>query len=423
MTERRSAIVPLLILALLVGASWCMQGSFGTVQEAAKAELGLSDWQLGLLQGLAVSVPIAVLAVPIGRAVDRSHRIRVLVALGLTWSLGTLLTAFAHGFAWLFVARMMAGLGATCAVSAAISIAADLTPPERRGFAMLVLTIGKWAGTAAAFAAAGGLFGLFGHGGGQWASAGLPPWRAAHLVLGVASLLLLLPALWLREPERHEVAAGEHAPLRVVLRELADRRGFLIPLFVGQIGVVMADVAASIWIAPVLTRDYGQTPEQFGGWIGAVLFATGILGSIAGGICADRGQRSGRRGGILRSAVIASLFAIPAALFPIMPSVAGLGILFGLLILCGTLCGLVTGAALSVLLPNELRGVCLGTFIALAGVIGFGAAPGLVTGLAGLLGDSRHLGPSLAIVGVAVGIVSASAFWMAMRRAPESPIR
>ena len=50
-------------LSLLVGASWCMQQSFGTVQEAAKAELHLSDNQLGLLQGLAVSAVAALLVV------------------------------------------------------------------------------------------------------------------------------------------------------------------------------------------------------------------------------------------------------------------------------------------------------------------------------------------------------------------------
>lgn len=414
---------PLVVLALLVGASWCMQQSFGTVQEAAKAELHLSDNQLGLLQGLAVSIPIAVLAVPVGRLVDRGNRMRLMIVLALLWSVGTLLTAFAPGFVTLFIARMIAGLGATCAVGAAISIGADLCAPESRGRAMLILTIGKWAGTAAAFALAGWLFGLFLHGGARWASAGLSPWRAAHLVLGILSLLLTVPAFFLREPARHEVEAGESAPLRIVLRELAARRAFLIPLFIGQIGVAMVDVAASIWVAPVLTRDYHLTADRFGGTVGAIVFGVGIAGSIAGGLLADRGQRNGRRGGILMSALAFAVLGIPAALFSIMPGADTCLALFGVLILSGTVCGLVTSTAISVLIPNELRGVCLGAFLAIAGVIAFGLAPGLVTGLAGLMGTGAHLGIPLAIVGVIVGAISAIAFWIAIRNAPEQAIR
>jgi MFS family permease len=420
--HRKFAAGPLVVLSLLVGASWCMQQSFGTVQEAAKAELHLSDNQLGLLQGLAVSIPIAVLAVPIGRLIDRGNRMRLMIVLAMLWTAGTLLTAFAPGFATLFVARMIAGLGATCAVGAAISIGADLCAPESRGRAMLILTIGKWAGTAAAFALAGGLYALFLHGGGVWASAGLSPWRAAHLVLGILSLLLTVPALFLREPARHEVEAGEHAPLRVVLHELAARRAFLIPLFIGQIGVAMVDVAASIWVAPVLTRDYGLTADHFGGTVGAIVFGVGIAGSVAGGLLADRGQRSGRRGGILSSALVFAALGIPAALFSVMPGASACQTMFGLLILSGTVCGLVTAATLSVLIPNELRGVCLGAFIAIAGVIAFGIAPSLVTGLAGLMGSGAHLGAPLAIVGVVVGIVSTIAFWIAIRNAPSQAI-
>jgi MFS family permease len=411
---------PLVVLALLVGVAGCMQQSFGTVQEAAKAELHLSDSQLGLVQGLAVSIPIAGLAVPIGRLIDRGNRMRLIIALAMLWSVGTLLTAFAPGFATLFVARMIAGLGATCAVGAAISIGADLCAPESRGRAMLILTIGKWAGTAAAFALAGGLYGMFLHGSASWAGVGLSPWRAAHLVLGILSLLLTVPALFLREPARHEVEAGEHAPLRIVLHELAARRAFLIPLFIGQIGVAMVDVAAGIWVAPVLTRDYGLTADHFGGTVGAIVFGVGITGSIAGGLLADRGQRGGRRGGILTSALAFAALGIPAALFSVMPSVGACLTLFGVLILSGTVCGLVTATAISVLIPNELRGVCLGAFIAIAGVIAFGIAPSLVTGLANVIGSGALLGLPLAIVGVVVGIVSALAFWIDPQRARVS---
>jgi hypothetical protein len=72
-----------------------------------------------------------------------------------------------------------------------------------------------------------------------------------------------------------------------------------------------------------------------------------------------------------------------------------------------------------VLLPNELRGVSIGLFIALAGIIGFGVAPVLITFVSGLLGGEAHLGTALAMVGVVVTVLAAAAFPLAMRHAPK----
>ena len=80
---------------------------------------------------------------------------RILLVLGVTWTVGTLATAFVTDFYMLFVARMLASIGAMCAVPVAISIAADLGPPENRGRALLVLSLGNMAGVAAAFAFGG----------------------------------------------------------------------------------------------------------------------------------------------------------------------------------------------------------------------------------------------------------------------------
>ena len=66
----------------------------------------------------------------------------------------------------------------------------------------------------------------------------------------------------------------------------------------------------------------------------------------------------------------------------------------------GTITGLITSVALTVLLPNELRGLSIGAFIAIAGLIGFGIAPSLVTMVSTLLGGEAMLREALAIVGV-----------------------
>lgn len=416
------ALASLIVLALVMAIGFTVMGSFSTVQEGAKADLSLDDLELSLIQGVGAAVPLVLLSIPIGVLVDRTNRVRLLVSLAGVWTLGTLLTAFATGGPMLFAARMLTGIGTTGALTAALSLGADLCAPAKRGRAMLIINIGKMVGAAAAFALTGALFGWFGGGGAPSWSASLAPWRAAHLALAAIGAVLILPLLFLREPARHEVVAGPGAPYRVLAAELWDRRRFLVPLFIGQSGVVMADTAAGIWAAPVLTRDYGLTPDAFGGWMGLLVLGTGLAGSILGGFAADWGQAGGRRGGVLIGAAIAAVLGVPAALFPLMPTVPLFAAALGVLVFCGTVTGLITSVALTVLIPNELRGLCIGALIAVAGLVGYGAAPTLVAAVSSLLGGERHLGQALAIVGVIVSIVSVWGFLLAMRRSPDPAI-
>lgn len=415
------ALGPLLLLALTMAVGFTAMGSFGVVQESAKRELGLSDQALGLIQGLGAAVPLVLFSIPIGVLVDRYNRVRLMILLAGVWTVGTLLTAYAPDIALLVIGRMLTGIGTAGALTAALSLCADLCAPEQRGRAMLIVNLGKSVGVAAAFALSGWLFGLFAHRGGPDWFGETAPWRSTHVALAALSAVLLLPLFLLREPARHEVESSPDAPFRVVAHELWSRRSFLGPLFAGQIAVVMADVAAGVWVAPVLTRTYHLQPDAFGGWVGAVVFLAGIVGTILGGISADLGQKSARRGGILLGAVIAAGLGVPAAFFPIMPGVPIFASALFVLVLCGAITGLVISVALTVLIPNELRGLCIGAFIAIAGLIGYGLAPWLVTVVSGWLGGEAHLATALTIVGVTVSAVSFFAFLLAMRRAPTSP--
>ncbi|GAA0673027.1 MFS family permease [Sphingomonas insulae] len=416
------SLLPLLALALAMAIGFTMMASFGTVQEGAKAELHLSDYTLSLIQGLSAALPLALFSIPIGIWVDRHNRVRIMIVLVATFVLGTLLTAFAHSVWLLFVARMLTGIGTTGALTAALSLCADLCAPTQRGRALLIVNLGKSLGQALAFALTGVLFGLFAHGGAPdwfWRAT---PWRSAHLALAVIGAIATIPLFLLREPARHEVAASSHAPFRIVAGELWARRGFLLPLFMGQVSVVMADAAAAIWAAPVLSRSFGLQPDQFAGWMGPVIFVAGLLGAIVGGLSADWGQKSGRHGGLLIGAVAAAAVGIPAALFPVVPSVPLFGAALGTLILCGSVTGVITSVALTVLIPNELRGLCIGAFIAVAGLIGFGLAPTLVAAASGLFGGESHLDQGLAAVGALTSVLSLIAFIVAMRSAPVSAV-
>jgi len=147
-----------------------------------------------------------------------------------------------------------------------------------------------------------------------------------------------------------------------------------------------------------------------------VLLLSGLLGSLAGGFAADLGHRSRLPRGILIGAVLAALLAIPGAFFPLMPSVAGFGLLMGLLLLCGNVTGLVTATALAVLVPSEIRGICLGAFMVVGAVIGFGVGPTMTTWISDLLGGETHLGAALAITMASTSLIAALGFARAMRR-------
>lgn len=413
--QRFSAVLPaLLLLAITLTSGSALQGAFSTVQEAAKADLHLSDTQLGLVQGLATSIPLAVLSVPLGLLVDRVNRVRILTVMAIGWVIGSLLTAYTHNFASLFVARMLAGLGVSTAVTVAISLAADMSSPDRRGRSMLILTLGKWLGTAAAFALGGWLFGRFG----ASPFAGLAAWRGVHLALAIGAGIAILPLLLMREPARGERSSVEPLSIKAAFARLWGMRGFLGPLFGGQVGVVMADAAAAIWAAPVLSRAFGLSPDQFAGWMGLVIFGSGMTGSILGGFAADWGMRGGRRGGILIGAIAASAFAIPAALFPVAPSPLMFGIALGVLLTGGTITGLITATAITVTVPNDMRGLCIGMFLAVSGLVAFGISPTLVTTVSALLGGEAYLGTALAAVGILVSILACWSFVIARRRSP-----
>lgn len=413
-TKKKGALPVLLLLAATIGNASAMRTVFSPVQESAAQALHFSDFQMSLLQGLALSIPIAVLAIPVGRITDRGNRALLLFFLAALWTIGTALSVFGTEFWHIFVARMLAGIGAFSSLTVTISMVADLSTPDTRGRSLMLLSLGNMIGAAAAFAFGGSLLGYF-------SSAapileGLAPWRNVLLVFAGASLLLTLPLLTIRDPARHEIGEANTA-LSTALRELWERRGLLAPLFIGQVTVVMADAAASIWAAPVLERHYGVTPEQYGGWMGLVILASGIVGAVFGGFAADFGHKSKIKGGILLGAVVAAVLSIPGAFFSLMPDTTGFAWMLMLLLTCGAVTGLVTAAAIAVLVPNEIRGVCLGAFIVIGAIIGFGVAPTMVTLIAEGIGGEQALRYGVALTGAATSAIAAIGFISALVRA------
>lgn len=410
------------ILAVNSMMAFAVGGAFGPVQELVKRDLGFSDLQVGQLAGLAVALPVALLAMPLGRLVDRANRVHILIAMGLAWTLGTALCAVASSFELLFFARMLVGAGAMCSLPVVISIAADLSAIERRGHAMLILGLGKIVGAAAAFLLGAALVSALVEGKGPAFLGGAAHWRVVLGSFAALSGLLLLPLLLLREPQRHELGEAAGAPLWPAMQAIWRRRALLFPLFLGQIAVTMADYAANVWASPVLMRDYGQKLEQFGPWVGGIVLFSGIFGTVLGGLSVDWGIKGKVKGGMLGGAALFAAISVPTALYPIMPDTVGFGWMLSVFLTSGAIAGMVTSTALSVLVPNDIRGVCIGALIVAAAIIGIGAAPALVTFVSSLMGGESQLRYALAAVGFVTSLLSAIGFILAMRHAvvPES---
>jgi MFS family permease len=412
----RTAWGAIIVLSLTLLAGAVMRSVFSPLQEAAMLELQLTDFQISLIQGVGTAVPGAIIGLLIAWIIDHGKRVRLLIALLLVCALGTIVTSFVRGFTGLLLGRMCTAVAADCTAGVVISLAADYCVRQQRGRAILMMGFGLLTGIALGFWLGGALLDPLASTRGVWLAA-LSPWRKVHLMVGLAGVMGLMPLLLLREPERHEVQQSASA-LRPLLRSLWGKRAFLMPFFLAQLGVTLADTAAIIWAAPVLIRNYHLQPQQFAGWMGGLLFIGGLAGSIFGGLSADWGQKSLRRGAVLAGGLVAAALGVPAALFPIMPTVGGFAVMMGVMTLSGTASGLVASTTVTVLIPNEERGTCMALYGVVRSVLGLSIAPSLVTFGSWAMGGEQHLAPALATVGVLTGTLSFVAYLLAMRNAP-----
>ena len=105
--------------------------------EPIKADLGMSDTQLGLLGGLAFALLYTLAGIPIARFADKHNR-RNIIALSLTaWSAMTVACGFVKTYPQLLLARVGVGLGEAGCTPPSHSLIADYFPPEKRALSLI----------------------------------------------------------------------------------------------------------------------------------------------------------------------------------------------------------------------------------------------------------------------------------------------
>ncbi|GIL38942.1 MFS transporter [Roseiterribacter gracilis] len=373
-----------------------------------RADLGISDTQVSLLQGAAFAVLYACAGLPLGRIADRWPRRNVIVAGVLIWSLATVACGLATDFPTLFIARIWVGIGEAALAPAAVSMIADLFPPSRRGFAIGVFLTGMVVGGGAAISIGGALLSLIEGGAVQaWPIVGaMAPWRSVMVLVGLAGIPVAIAVMTLYEPQRTKTESAALSMLDSMRRLARDAR-VLAPIYGAAALISIGDYGFLGWAPSLLSRRYGWTPMETGAAIGVLLMATGAAGALIGGAFADRLQKSHGVTGRLRLALFAALAALASVPLLLLDSSSAAVAATALWSLASTAAGAIAITALQDLVPNELRG--LGTSLVAFGntIVGLGLGPTLVAlATERVYGDPRALHVAIATAVIPAAILA-----------------
>lgn len=224
--EGRYARYVLAVLVTVYALNFLDRQILAILAERIKADLRVSDAQLGYLYGTVFAVFFAVFGIPLARLADVWDRRRLIVWGLATWSAMTALSGLARTFPQLALARIGVGVGEASANPAAYSLLSDTFPPARRATALAVYASGLYLGAGLGLVVGGLVVG-------RWDAAfagGAAPfdlhgWQVAFLAVGIPGVLLALWVRTLREPVRGAseglVAPAEPHPFREFWREMA----------------------------------------------------------------------------------------------------------------------------------------------------------------------------------------------------------
>lgn len=246
-----------------------------------KAELGLSDTQIGALTGVAFGIFYATLGIPIARLADRYSRVNILSICLAIWSLMTALSGLAANFWHLLIARIGVGIGEAGGSPPSHSLIADYFPPERRATALGIYALGIPIGI------------LFGNLAGGWINEFFG-WRLAFFVVGIPGLMLALllkfsvkePPRGYSEPNRTKQPESKVSFAKVLKTMWGYPTFRHISLGCGTQAFV--GYGAIAWMPSFLVRTHDMSIGQVGTALGLIIGICGGAGTLLGGYLADR---------------------------------------------------------------------------------------------------------------------------------------
>ena len=396
------ATVALTLLTALNFVNYIDRYVIAGVQEQIKGEFKVSDAQIGslaffFLLTYMVASPIT------GWLGDHLPRKPMIVIAALFWSTINLLTAYVHTFGELNFRHAALGLGEATFGIFAPALLADFYPEDQRNRVLTIFNIAVPVGAALGFLTGGYVGQHYG-------------WRRSFEVSAIPGILIaLLIAFFMREPERGASQQKAKNDKGTVL-SLLKNKAYLCAI--GGYAMVTFTVGGlSYWMPAFLQRVDGRSQEQAGFLMGALTVVGGLVGTVAGGVLAQRWSKRNPGalylvpawGALLAFFPAAVLFFGPALLHTRAFTLPALGLALFLVFLGS---GPVNAATLNAVSP-KVRATALAGQLLFIHLIGDAPAPTLI----GAVSDRTNLSIGLGATLITL-LIAAVIFFIGARYAP-----
>ncbi len=286
-SRRTSAWAARYILGLLFASNVCSfmdRMLVAILAQPIKAELGLSDFGLGLLNGPAFALTYAVFGFAFAYWADHGNRHILLAVVLFVWSLATSACGLAGTFTLLFVARIFVGVGEAGGNPAAMSIIPDIFPVERRSLAYSIFLSGAAIGVLLGAVLAGNVAMALG-------------WRTAFIAIGaMGALFAAVFYFTMNEPARDGATSpAEHDAGFIVLLRGIWRDALTVIKIASAREILIGYAIASLlsfgilsWVPAFFMRHYNLSIAQAGTWFGLIIGTSSFAGMMLGGWISDR---------------------------------------------------------------------------------------------------------------------------------------
>lgn len=385
------------ILTLLYACSMLDRTIISMLIGPMKADLGVGDFQLSLLVGLAFGGFYILCGIPLGWIADRFPK-RPLIFAGISiWSLGATLCGFAGSYGQMFASRALVGAGEAAISPAAYSIMSSSFSKGRLALPLSIYGLGSPVGSAVGMALAGLIVTWAEHGG----AAGLPildgmrSWQMVFLLTGAPGLLIAWLAFTLPEPPRQPSCRAGGSLKRFV----SSNRVLIASVFAAFALSAVASYNIVVWSPEYMVRSFGWSRAQVGGAIGILTLVAPVISHLITGFLADGFFSRGMLDAHVRLYMGMLVLAVPFVFLAYFSSSAAAFLvgLFGMLLLVLPAQAL-AAAVLQLSVPPDLRGRITGAYLAFVNLAGLTLGPSLVGFLNQYVFGEQAIGLSSATV-------------------------
>lgn len=270
------------ILSVLYIVSFVDRFVLGLLVGPLKADLGVSDVQIGFLFGTAFALFYGIVGIPVARLADRGDRRRLILAGVVLWSCCTILSGFSSTFLALVLLRIGLAVGEAVLTPATYSLIGDALPRDRRGLAASIYNACGMVGASGAYIVAALAIGWIYAMEPSGELGGMKLWQVIFIMVGVPGLVLAaLFALVAREPARRAVPGADGVPsLREVMRHATGNARLYFALFLGAGCLQIMTNAYLAWGPTFLSRTFGMPVAEAGRTYGMFNMVALVGGTI-----------------------------------------------------------------------------------------------------------------------------------------------